>query len=81
MIAMLNAFVRVGKSFEFADAVAVSGPFKKRRAVAGAEGAGGGKKVRKGIVRSRNTVVDSWLEEECVEVGDDAFNDLEGFIV
>jgi hypothetical protein len=79
IITALSSFVKTSKSFEFADAVAISGPFKKR-AAGEAAGGRGKKKIRKGIVRSRNAIVDDWLEEEGVEVGDDAFDDLEGFI-
>ena len=80
LIKVLGAFVKTAKSFEFADAVAVSGPFKKR--AAGALGGGEGKRKKgKGVVRSRNQVVDDWLEEEGGAAGDDAYNDLEGWIV
>ncbi len=41
---------------------------------------GGGGKRRKGILRSRNKVVDQWLGEDDVRAGGDAYADLEDFI-
>ena len=40
-----------------------------------------GRKRDMAIVRSRNKKVDAWLEEEEVIVGDDAFTDLDDFLV
>ncbi len=40
----------------------------------------GRKKAKRATVRSRNRTVDKWLGEEEVGVGDDAYEDLEGFI-
>ena len=45
------------------------------------EGKGGKRRMKLGVVRSRNKAVDKWLGEEDVRVGEDGFGDLEDFLV
>ncbi|GMI19834.1 hypothetical protein TrRE_jg12968, partial [Triparma retinervis] len=45
------------------------------------EGKGGKRRMKLGVVRSRNRAVDKWLGEEDVRVGEDGFGDLEDFLV